>query len=222
MPHDPQPGRTPVTARSPLGQLRERLLHDIGGNRGAGLGERMRMEAQSLMDWAAEHQAEADADYEDPAEEIPGGNEHRVFLLRDKTRVLKLTNPPNFGAQGGLLNYLNNIVLSNFLWSDDIQLEAVRRTEAGPELIISQPFIRGRHATEEEIAAFFTARGFTYRGYHSYQRPSGLRIADARPANIILDALTKRFMPIDLHILNASADLLAEAWSHHEATRTAD
>jgi Serine/Threonine/Tyrosine Kinase found in polyvalent proteins len=180
MPYDPQPGRTPVPARSPLGQLRERILHDTGGNRGASLGERLRLEAQSLMAWAAANGAEADADYEATAEEIPGGNEHRVFLLREENRVLKLTNPPNFGAQGGLLNYLNNIVLSNLLWGDDIRLEAARATPAGPELIISQPFIRGRDATEEEIRTYFEVRGFFFCGYHSFQQPSGL--ADCRCA----------------------------------------
>ena len=173
------------------------------------------MEAQSLMDWSAEHGCETDADPGVFGEEIPGGNEHRVFLRRDQTRVLKLTNPPNFGAQGGLLNYLNNLVLNNLLWGDDIRLEAVRRTTAGPQLIISQPFVTGRHATEEEITAFFNAHGFTFCGYHSYQRPDGLRIADARFANILLDSLTQKLMPIDLHILNARADLLEEAWRTH-------
>ena len=91
----------------------------------------------------------------------------------------------------------------------------MRRTAAGPQLIISQPFVAGRHATEEEITAFFNAHGFTFCGYHSYQRPEGLRIADARFANILLDSLTQKHMPIDLHILNARADLLEEAWRIH-------
>jgi hypothetical protein len=175
----------------------------------------MRVEAQSLMDWAKEHRIEADADYENRDEEIPGGNEHRVFLLRAENRVLKLTNPPNFGAQGSLINYLNNLVLNNLLWGDEMQLEAVRGTHAGPELIISQPYVEGRFASAEEIGDFFVAHGFAFCGYHSFQLSSGLRIADARPANIKIDSLTQTFMPIDLHILNAPADLLEEAWQLH-------
>ncbi len=215
MQYDPQPGRSPHSPRSPLGELRERLLHDLGGNSGSGLGERMRMEAQSLVDWAQKHGAEEDADLEVEGEAIPGGNEHRVFFIRKLNRVFKLTNPPNFGAQGSLLNYLNNLVLSNLVWGDDFRVEGVRRTPFGPELIISQPFIRGREATEEEISSFFTSRRFASRGYHSFQHSNGLRVADARPANIIIDSLTQRFMPIDLHILNAPADLLEEAWRVH-------
>jgi len=170
------------------------------------------------MDWAEEHGAAEDADLEIEGEAIPGGNEHRVFLVKEISRVLKVTNPPNFGAQGSLLNYLNNLVLSNLLWGDDIRLESVRATADGPALIVSQPFIEGREATEEEITAFFAARGFTFCGYHSYQDAAGLRIADARPANIIMDSITNQFSPIDLHILNAPPGLLEQAWSAEAAS----
>jgi hypothetical protein len=173
------------------------------------------VESRALENWTAQWAPPANASHDADAEEIPGGNEHRVFILPDKSRVLKITNPPNFGAQGKLGSYLDNVVLNNLLWGDDLRLEGARLTENGWELLVSQPFIRGRDATTEEIVSFMEQHGFRQQAYHSFLHASGARIADGRSANIKVIDGADLLAPIDLHVLNAPAEWLELAWSPH-------
>jgi hypothetical protein len=118
------------------------------------------------------------------------------------------------------LDYLDNLVLNNFLSGDDLEIEGVLATEEGPQLIVSQPWIKGKPASHEAIARFFAGKGFEAAGENAWYCPAnGVRIMDARPANIFMDEASGLLIPIDIHI-QTPAGILEEAWihqSHREA-----
>lgn len=207
-------GRDRRDAPRPLCELRARLQDDARRNRGASLRERLRMETESALDWdlATAGRKENSPDQFKAGGEFAEGNEHRIFLDGEGKRALKLTRPPNYGARGSLLEYLDNLVLNNAEFGDDLRLEGIFATEDGPQLVVSQPWIQGRPATLEEIADFFEHRGYLPSGVHAWwSETTGTRIMDARPANIFIDSATGLMIPIDVHI-TTSASRLEEAW----------
>ena len=176
------------------------------------------MEAESAMEWdraSGGGQGYSEDSFE-TGKQFAEGNEHRIFQNDDGSRAIKLTRPPNFGARGGLLDYLDNLVLNNYLSGDDLRIEGVVRTDDGPQLIVSQPWVKGPPASPELIRGFFLTQGFEPAGENAWYSPlSGIRIMDARPANIFRDAETGLLMPIDIHI-HAPAGVLEEAWAYQK------
>lgn len=143
---------------------------------------------------------------------IAEGNEHRIFQTEDGRRAIKLTRPPNYGARGGLADYLDNLVLNNYLWGDDLRVEGIRRIAAGLQLIISQPWIAGTPARYDEIRQEMTGRGFAeVKPEHFHDPVKGIGVMDARTANIFKDSATGLLIPIDVHI-SAPAVVIAFAW----------
>lgn len=143
---------------------------------------------------------------------IAEGNEHRIFQTEDGRRAIKLTRPPNYGARGGLAEYLNNLVLNNCLWGDDLKVEGVQPTPEGLQLVISQPWIAGTPAPYDEIRVQMIGRGFTeLKAEHFHDAQSGISVMDARTANIFRDAASGLLVPIDVHI-SAPESVLALAW----------
>jgi len=144
------------------------------------------------------------------------GNEHRIFQSEDGRRAIKLTRPPNFGARGSLADYLDNLVLNNFLWGDDLRVEGIVETPAGLQLIVSQPWIFNEPWLDEagaysEIHRFLTGLGFREVRLHTFQRDaadqSPTMLMDARPANILKDAESGLLIPIDVHIAAPECEL---------------
>lgn len=137
-----------------------------------------------------------------------GGNEHDLLIpiRSEEVCILKLTNTPNgYGAKSALVDYLENLVFSNIIFGDDIEL--VGFVEPSPEkdirvirLLISQPFVLGNEASDEHIAAYMAGFGFypMSRPY-SYEHACGTRVYDARPANVLEDDNGNLF-PIDVQI----------------------
>lgn len=205
-------------AARPLGQLRARLLDDAIRGVSAGFGERMRMEAESALEWNAAcggGQGYPEDSFE-TGQQFAEGNEHRIFQTADGCRALKLTRPPNYGARGSLLDYLDNLVLNNFLTGDDLRVEGIVATPPGPQLIVSQPWIQGVPATTAQITEFFEGKNFESAGENAwYSRASGIRIFDARTANIIFDSVTGYLIPIDIHI-SAPPDVVDQAWAEQK------
>ena len=76
-------------------------------------------------------------------------------------RVLKWTKPPNFGARGSAVGYLENILACNAVLVLDWRFEAVVQADDGVRILSSQPFILGENASVEEIDAYFAALGFS-------------------------------------------------------------
>jgi hypothetical protein len=216
--YEPDPSRDYGAASRPLSQLRVRLQDDARRGLSAGFSERLRMEAESAMEWdrtSGGGQGYPEDSFE-TGQQFAEGNEHRIFQNDEGSRAIKLTRPPNFGARGSLLDYLDNLVLNNFLSGDDLRIEGVINTEAGPQLVVSQPWVKGNPAAVEEIRHFFSRQGFEPAGENAWYSPvSGVRIMDARPANIFVDAESGLLMPIDIHI-HAPADVLEEAWAYQK------
>ena len=206
-----------------LVELRARLQDDARRGSQADFGERLRMEAKSALEWEESYgwRESYPEDIFDDAQEIPGGNEHQVFQTANGKRALKITNPPGFGAEGELLSYLDNLVLNNYLHGDDMRVEAFLEASAGLQIVITQPWIQGTPALEEEIRCFMIGRGFGLIRENSWWSvETGIRIFDARPANIFKETETGMLIPIDVHI-KVPASILEEAWSEQQ-TREAE
>jgi hypothetical protein len=112
----------------------------------------------------------------------------------------------SYGAQGTAYAYLTNLSRCNRLFADAIRFEGmVLREEGGYAFVISQPFIQGDKASEEEISEVFGELGFHAVGSHAFQlKGLGGRdyfIADARPDNVIREASTCVICPIDVQVI---------------------
>lgn len=135
---------------------------------------------------------------------LAGGQEHIVFTAGDL--AVKITIPPSFGAAGGLIDYLRNLHLSNELFKDDFRIIGIcnyfelSEDQKGTAIIISQPFIDGEKATEEEIYDFMNSVDFLpYRENSFINQERNILICDARPDNVIKHDNGNLF-PIDVHI----------------------
>ncbi len=200
-----------ATARrtSPQGagqSLACRLLADLGRSDGTNVSQRIRQEAQSVVSWARESNRLLDpqrfgrlaARYS----QLGGQSEHTVFHIQSRNRVIKFTIPPNFGAQGEALAYLNNLEAANQVFGDEILLHGVLETKRGPALVISQPFVFGDVPTSEEVASWFEANGYHSKGHNRWKNEtSGVEIADAHVGNLIKIS-DGELVPIDLQILS--------------------
>ncbi|MES2709849.1 MAG: hypothetical protein V4726_24850 [Verrucomicrobiota bacterium] len=174
------------------------------------------METESALEWEkfCRGRKGYSADLFEDCREQPGGNEHQIFQTGDGTRAIKLTNPPSFGAWGALLPYLNNLVLNNHLHGDDQRVEAFLPAPEGGEgvqLVMTQPWILGDDAGEEEISRFMIERGFELfcpNGWIS--TATNVKITDARSPNI-KKSEGGLLIPIDVHIV-APETVLEAAW----------
>lgn len=169
------------------------------------MGTWLRAEAESLRQWADETGHQIDPvkfDREVRAwSEIGGATEHHVYLNPDNSRVVKVTRAPSFGARNEVLEYVRNAIWANEMFGDDIRLEGIIETEAGPAIVTSQPFIEGREPTVDKISEWFESQGYVADGYNKWRHPeTGAVIADAHSGNLVMtDA---GLIPIDLQILN--------------------
>lgn len=174
---------------------------------------RIHSETESLLEWAREnHRLITAADLARITaglEELEGASEHDVCVDHAAGRVLKWTKPPNFGARGSAVGYLENILACNALLALDWRFEAVVQADDGVRILSSQPFIIGENATVEDIDSYFAALGFGKERENTYVRPDGLKIADARPDNL-LRRPDGALVPIDVHVLGVAFDDLPE------------
>lgn len=197
-------GRTREDSRKACAALRACLEDVARRSEGATAQERIHAEAQSLRQWAEENgwliSKEQIAALTDDATEVDGASEHDVFLPAGAVRIVKATRPPNFGARGEALAYLDNVHAVNTLFADDWRFEGVLEQEDGVRLITSQPFIKGGSASTGQIEGYFAALGFLPSGTHKFTRADGISVADARPDNVLVDEQGDVF-PIDVHVL---------------------
>jgi hypothetical protein len=72
------------------------------------------------------------------------GAEHNVFFDPSTGRVIKLTQPGEYGASGSLLDYVQRMAWANEFFQDDILFEGWLHypNEEHPRLITSQPWYR--------------------------------------------------------------------------------
>jgi DNA ligase (NAD+) len=200
---DTDPGRP--SAQSAAESLLGWLENDPAGSDGTDVQERLRQEAQSVVSWARANGRLIDAArFGEIAARYPslgGQSEHVVWHPPDGSRVLKLTIPPGFGAQGGI-GYVRNILSSNRLFGDDIQVHGVLETLGGPSILTSQPFVKGSVPTMDEIVLWFESGGYHSTGHNRWKnKETGTEIADAHIGNLIKSE-DGELIPIDLQVLS--------------------
>jgi hypothetical protein len=140
------------------------------------------------------------------------GAEHDVRFDPATGRVIKLTQPGEFGAWGGLVEYLQRLAWCNELFADDWLVEGWLQypNESGPRLVTSQPWYRVNPACPEpslqEIDAYMWQVGFlkAYEGAWIHKRRE-IVASDALPKNFVLD-VAGYVHPIDLILLEPDAN----------------
>lgn len=193
-------------AEAALGELEDRFAAFERREAGTDVAEWLRQEAESLLEWAIESGWEIDGDAYSQGvaqwKNIGGQSEHHVLLAPDKSRVLKTTIPPNFGAGGCVAAYARNLRRCNAVFGDEIRFEGILRAEGGPMIVTTQPYTEGDEPEIEEIAAWFQAQGYESCGYNQWRHPdTGVVIADAHEGNLIKTP-EGDLIPIDLQVLN--------------------
>ncbi len=210
----PHRSRTPADSQRAARALIQSLADAAQGIDRPNAAQRLDTEAQCLRQWATDNGwliTEEELSHRiGSATELDGASEHDVYLDAAAGRVLKLTMPPNFGARGEAAAYLTNLLACNTLLNDDWCFEGVVDGVDGLRIASSQPFVLGERASVPEIDAYFGALGMTKERENTYARADGLRVADARPDNILRDA-AGRLLPIDIHILGVALEDLPEA-----------
>lgn len=217
-----QSHRSPQDARDAAVRLLRSLRDAEGRLDRPDAAQRLHAETESLLQWATENGCLITRSQLDEQitgmQELEGASEHDVCINHDQTRVLKWTKPPNFGARGSAIGYLENVLACNVLFDFDWRFEAVVQSADGLRILTSQPFVIGENPSVEEIDAWLAAFGFSKERENTYAREDGLKIADARPDNI-LRRHDGSLIPIDVHVLGVSAEALAEI--DDEETETA-
>lgn len=201
----PGPTRPPASPRE-IATLAARLEDLASRSDGTDVEERLRQEAESVLEWTVQNAREIEAgkvsDLLATQTDLGGQSEHTVFFLPQLGRVVKFTLPPLFGAQGAA-GYLQNILRSNHIFSDDIQLHGILISADGPAFVTSQPFIPGTRPTDREVEDWFAAGGYRSTGHNRWlHENTGIEIADAHTGNLIKTP-TGELIPIDLQVLRA-------------------
>lgn len=165
-----------------------------------------------LMDWAARAGAERmRAEQFVPARRVAGGGEHSIYPAPEPGRVLKLTKPGLYGAQAqDSGQYLQRWALSNRVFNDDVRVEGVVKlpNEDAERMVISQPWISGRDATEAEQKSFLQGKGFVEHGGKFIHPTLGLAVWDTNtPGNVIVRE-DGSMQAVDLQIAPANAQEL--------------
>jgi hypothetical protein len=202
------PGRSPGLIESACietGRGAEQIpSHDAtASERGA----RISVEQQRLRAWA---ETNGKLKGKVPREDARGG-EHTVQFPGDtdkaNARVIRATRPDaNHGygiaygshSQGATPSeYLDRLSTQNRIFDDDVEFERVVPVGNKLSIVTSQPFIKGRDATQPEIDLFMREKGFEKIGegtfYHSGE---GLLVHDLLPKNAKMSQ-SGRVHPID-------------------------
>lgn len=161
--------------------------------------KRLRQEIGNLTDWTRKNEKIREQ-FPRPLRAPQGrGGEHIVSLDPLSGRFLKATRPEaqlGFGIALGdyirgatLSEYLDRLALQNRLFSDDISLECVvPHSGRGISIVTSQPAIKGRAASPEEIDALMAAMYFErFAAGIYYEAQQGLLLYDLHPRNVLVD-----------------------------------
>lgn len=135
------------------------------------------------------------------------GAEHDAFFDPVTGRVIKLTQPGEFGSWGGLPEYLQRLAWANEFFEDDLLVEGWLRypNEPAPRLVTSQPWYRVNPQRPEPILAEidqYMARMGWLKAYDGawIHRDREIVISDALPKNFVVD-VAGYIQPIDLIII---------------------
>ena len=205
--HEHAAENAPVPRTHPQGSpqsLARRLQEDFAGKDGDNVAQRIRREAESILELGAGAMRllnlEGLTRLTEGWKKLAGQSEHTLFLDEKFERVVKFTLPPNLGAQGSI-PYLRNITACNRIFGDDIWFHGILSTKQGPAFVISQPYVDGTEPTIEEVADWFLNQGYESKGHNRWLHPvTGVVIADAHTGNLIKSS-DGELIPIDLQVL---------------------
>ena len=135
------------------------------------------------------------------------GAEHDARFDPVTSRVIKTTQPGEYGAWGGLEEYVQRLAWANEFFDDNWLIEGWLRypNEAAPRLVTSQPWYRVNPAnpepTLEQIDAYMWQMGWLKAYEGAWIHPvRQIVVSDALSKNFVLD-VAGYVMPIDLIIL---------------------
>lgn len=195
-----------------------------------------RARATALLEFAQEHSLvldpEAFADTVVNGRKYLGdGSEHTVFFDKTSVRVIKITHGDfvgngSVGQSTTVTSYLESLLASNKLFGDDVRLEGIVSIEGEfPQLVISQPFSKGRPATSKEIHGYMTSNGFKF--VDGSWRKGGIIVSDVVPKNVM--ALDEKngsvtVVPFDVQVVESgvSKSRIAEASHTPQQARATD
>lgn len=145
------------------------------------------------------------------------GLEHEVRLMFGRDRVMKDYDPRTIDLDTGetffkptdsVFDYLTDLMLANHFFGDDLRLEGFYETATGClHVVISQPFVEGRHPSWDELVKKMEAQGLVHEGQGAGTSrfwldggPAGLiRVTDVHEDNVILNEETNWAHVIDVH-----------------------
>ena len=90
----------------------------------------------------------------------------------------------------------------NVLFGDDVRFEGIVDRDGDPGIVISQPVVMGRRATQEEIADDLTVRDFSFElgsTSSNHKELEGLALEDIAEKNVYVDH-EGRLNYIDVHV----------------------
>lgn len=226
--------QNPTRSGGPEGSL-ESAAHDTGGGAQATAGHdapqsartaRIATEQQRLRQWAEAH---GKLGGKLPVEDVADGHhhEHDVQIHSEDSpgRVLKATRPTAFEGYGYQINtygpaghtpseYLDRQAIHNRFFSDDVRLERVVPVGNKLSIVTSQPLIKGRDATHEEIDRFMADKGFEkLRKGAFYHKDEGVLVHDMFPKNVKVSE-SGMVHPIDPLIQRATPEHAAYVRDH--------
>ncbi|MEZ5387668.1 MAG: hypothetical protein R3F13_19340 [Prosthecobacter sp.] len=117
-----------------------------------------------------------------------------------------------------LFEYLTDHLLANHFFGDDIRLRGFYLEQSNLHLLLSQPFIEGRHPSWRELVDMLEAQGLLHERHGSNQSrfwvdagPAGrILVTDVHEDNVIVTA-AKTAYPIDVHFSFPSRSARIEA-----------
>ena len=177
---------------------------------------RIAVEQQRLRDWAKDN---GKLKGKLPPEDTRGG-EHIVHFDEDSQRVIKATRPEAFHgyglsygsySQGATPSeYLDRISQQNRLFGDDVRIERIVPSQGKLSIVTSQPMIKGRDASQDEIDSYMAGKGFRKIGPSAYHSEGeNILVHDLVPKNAKVGA-SGIVHPIDPAIQRVTPDFASD------------
>lgn len=143
------------------------------------------------------------------------GIEHRVGLWRERGRVIKDYNSRLFNEETGevfykpaelLFDYLTDHLLANHVFDDEVWIEGFYEENGNVHVVISQPYIKGRHPAWADLVRLLENQGLEQespgtskaRFWYETGIAGRLLVTDAHEDNVLIgqDDIAH---PIDVH-----------------------
>lgn len=145
---------------------------------------------------------------------LAGGVEHEVAVLREEGLVIKDYDARLFNEAGYplykptecLFDYLTDHLLANHFFGDDIRLKGFYEADDRFHIVITQPFIQGRHPSWDELVTDLQGQGLEQVDPGTGKArfwvdggPAGrIIVTDVHEDNVIV-ATSNTAYPIDVH-----------------------